>query len=212
MAEPFLGEIKLFAGNFAPRDWALCAGQVMAIADNQALFAVINTIYGGDGITSFKLPDLRGRVPVQQGSGIGLHQPVALGQYGGRDIYQLTDDQLPSHTHEATFTGTGISGISTNVTVNAENGNGDKNDAGGNYWATAKASAERTAASTANGFSSKSGVAMASDAVEVAVHGGTPNCVVAVGNTGGGSWIENRQPYLGLNYIICVNGLFPPRS
>lgn len=98
----YLGEIKMFAGNFAPTGWALCDGQLLPIAQNQALFALLGTTYGGDGITTFALPDLRGRVPIHAGTGTGL-SARQLGEMGGQESVVLTTQQLPSHTHTATI-------------------------------------------------------------------------------------------------------------
>ena len=99
MSEPFVGEIRMFAGNFAPRGWAFCDGQLLAVAQNDALFSLFGTIYGGDGRTTFGLPDLRGRVPIHAGSGPGL-SPRALGAKAGAETETLTVNQLPSHTHD----------------------------------------------------------------------------------------------------------------
>jgi len=96
--DPFLGEIILFAGNFAPRGWALCEGQILPINANQALFSLFGTIYGGDGRTSFALPDLRGRAPVSQGDGPGLSS-YDLGQRGGSAKNTLVTQNLPAHNH-----------------------------------------------------------------------------------------------------------------
>jgi microcystin-dependent protein len=96
--DPFLGEIRLFAGNFAPRSWALCNGQIMSIAQNTALFSLLGTTYGGNGQTTFALPDLRGRVPVHAGQGPGLTN-YDLGQQGGTETQTLTTSQIPAHTH-----------------------------------------------------------------------------------------------------------------
>jgi microcystin-dependent protein len=98
MAEPFVGEIRMFAGNFAPRGWALCDGQLLAVSQNDALFSLLGTIYGGDGRTTFGLPDLRGRIPVHEGSGPGL-TPRSLGQRGGSETVTLSESQLASHGH-----------------------------------------------------------------------------------------------------------------
>ncbi len=98
MSEPFVGEIRIFAGNFAPRGWAFCEGQLLTVADNDALFSLIGTFYGGDGRTTFGLPDLRGRVPVHQGTGPGL-SGYSVGQKGGAEEITLTSAQLPAHTH-----------------------------------------------------------------------------------------------------------------
>ncbi len=99
MSEPFVGEIRMFAGNFAPRGWAFCDGQLLAISQNDALFSLLGTIYGGDGRTTFGLPDLRGRIPLHQGSGPGL-SPRQLGSKGGSENVTLTTNQLASHTHD----------------------------------------------------------------------------------------------------------------
>ncbi|MFH1810599.1 MAG: tail fiber protein [Pseudomonadota bacterium] len=96
--EPFIAQILLFAGNFAPRGWAFCEGQLLPIAQNSALFSLIGTTYGGDGRTTFGLPDLRGRVPISPGNGPGL-PGYNWGQKGGSHTETLTVNQIPSHTH-----------------------------------------------------------------------------------------------------------------
>lgn len=102
MSEPFVGEIRMFAGNFAPRGWAFCDGQLLAVSQNDALFSLLGTIYGGDGRTTFGLPDMRGRIPLHQGTGPGL-SARRLGSKGGAEKVTLTTNQLGSHTHS--FTG-----------------------------------------------------------------------------------------------------------
>ena len=99
MSEPFVGEIRMFAGNFAPRGWAFCDGQLLAVSQNDALFSLFGTIYGGDGRTTFGLPDLRGRIPLHQGTGPGLSNR-RLGSKGGSENVTLTTNQLASHTHD----------------------------------------------------------------------------------------------------------------
>ncbi|MBX7185194.1 MAG: tail fiber protein [Vicinamibacteria bacterium] len=99
MSNPFLGEIRLFGGNFPPRGWAFCNGQLLSIAANSALYSLIGTIYGGDGMTTFGVPDLRGRVPVGQGQGPGLSARV-VGQLSGSETVTLTAAQMPQHTHQ----------------------------------------------------------------------------------------------------------------
>jgi len=102
MAEPFIGEIRMFAGNFAPRGWAFCDGQLLAVSQNDALFSLLGTTYGGDGRTTFGLPDLRGRIPVHAGSGAGPGlTPRPIGQKYGSENVTLTVNQLPVHEHEA---------------------------------------------------------------------------------------------------------------
>ncbi len=99
MSEPFVGEIRMFAGNFAPRGWAFCDGQLLAVSQNDALFSLFGTIYGGDGRTTFALPDLRGRIPLHMGTGPGL-SPRREGSKGGAEHVTLTTNQLASHTHD----------------------------------------------------------------------------------------------------------------
>src|SRR5437867_1864890 len=96
--EPFYGEIRMFAGNFAPRNWAFCQGQILPIAQNTALFSLLGTTYGGNGSTTFALPDLRGRVPIHQGQGTGLSS-YTMGQNGGTESETLTVNQMPAHKH-----------------------------------------------------------------------------------------------------------------
>jgi microcystin-dependent protein len=98
MSDPFLGEVRMFAGNFAPVGWQFCNGQLVSIAENDALFFLLGTTYGGDGVTTFGLPDLRGRTPIHQGSSGGL-TPRVLGQMTGTEAVALTAAQLPSHFH-----------------------------------------------------------------------------------------------------------------
>lgn len=99
MSEPFVGEIRMFAGNFAPRGWAFCDGQLLAVSQNDALFSLLGTIYGGDGRTTFGLPDLRGRIPLHAGTGPGL-SPRRLGSKAGSENETLTTNQLASHSHD----------------------------------------------------------------------------------------------------------------
>lgn len=96
--DPFLGEIRMFCGNFAPRGWALCNGQLLPIAQNSALFSILGTTFGGNGQTTFGLPDLRGRTPVHPGQGPGL-SPYDLGQSAGSESITLLQTQIPAHTH-----------------------------------------------------------------------------------------------------------------
>ena len=115
MAEPFIGEIRIFAGNFAPRGWALCDGQLLSVSQNDALFSLFGTIYGGDGRTTFALPDLRGRVPVHQGQGPGLTDR-RIGAKAGAENVTLTAGQVSAHTH--TLRGSSNFGSDTSPTNN----------------------------------------------------------------------------------------------
>jgi len=97
MAEPFVGEIRMFAGTFAPSGWAMCDGQSVQISDNEVLFALIGTSFGGDGVNTFRLPDMRGRVPISAGNSLGTN--YAIGQTAGTETVTLTQAQMPAHTH-----------------------------------------------------------------------------------------------------------------
>lgn len=104
MSEPFIGEIRMFGGNFAPQGWALCHGQVVAISENDTLFTLIGTTYGGDGQSTFRLPDLRGRLPMHQGAGPSL-TPRVVGESFGAESVTLTSAQMPAHAHPLAATG-----------------------------------------------------------------------------------------------------------
>jgi len=99
MANPYIGEIRLFAGNFPPAGWAFCQGQLLPISENETLFQLIGTTYGGDGENTFALPDLRGRVPMHQGQGPGISSYYVLGETGGAETVTLTTQQIPQHQH-----------------------------------------------------------------------------------------------------------------
>jgi len=99
MSDPYVGEIRMFAGNFAPAGWALCAGQLVPISENDTLFTLIGTTYGGDGQETFGLPDLQGRIPVHQGQGPGITQSYTIGEQFGVESVTLTSQQMPLHNH-----------------------------------------------------------------------------------------------------------------
>jgi microcystin-dependent protein len=124
MAEPFLGQIVLYACNFAPRGYALCAGQLLSIAQNTALFSLIGTYYGGNGTTTFALPDLQGRVPISSGQGIGLSD-YALGEQGGVDVVTIDNSTLASHNHSfnASLNTATVTASSGNTLGKAQSGN-----------------------------------------------------------------------------------------
>lgn len=176
-AEPYLGEISLFAGNFAPRGWAFCNGQLLAISQNTALFSILGTTYGGNGQTTFALPDLRGRAPLSAGQGPGLSD-YQLGEAGGQETVTLLSAQIPAHTHS----------------LNAFNDKGDQSLPGNNVPAVVVDSSN----GTANAYTASSANTVMSP--------------TAIGATGGNQPHENRQPYLALNYIIALEGIFPSRG
>ena len=172
MAEPFIGEIRIFAGTFAPVGWAFCDGRLLAIAQNDALFALIGTTYGGDGETTFALPDLRSRFAVHQGQGPGLSN-YTIGETTGTETVTLTVPQLPAHSHIA----------------NAGSGGNDLSPAG-NVWAT-------DAGGNTAAYNDASNAQMAATAIGVA---------------GGSQPHDNIQPFLVVNFIIALEGIFPARN
>ncbi|MCB9317074.1 MAG: phage tail protein [Lewinellaceae bacterium] len=176
--EGTMATIILFAGNFAPRAWAFCEGQILSIASNTALFSLLGTTYGGDGRTTFALPDFRGRVPVGAGHGPGLSD-IRLGQKGGSEHVTLTVAQMPAHTHQVT----------PKVAISTGNATTDEPD--GNVLS---GTAANTYAPPANANGQLAGVS----ATETSAGGNQPLSIV--------------QPYLGMHFIICIQGLFPSRS
>jgi microcystin-dependent protein len=166
MSEPFLGEIKLISWNFPPKGWAFCNGQLMPINQNQALFSILGTTYGGNGQTNFALPDLRSRIPVHVGS------MFTLGGSTGEENHTLNGSEMPTHTHA-------LIGTSNPATVNAPTGNFLANSPGNLYAAPAAL---------------------------------TPLRPETLPNTGGSQAHTNQQPYLVLNFVIALQGIFPSRN
>jgi microcystin-dependent protein len=167
MADPFMGEIKLGAWSYAPRGWAFCNGALMAISSNQALFSLLGTLYGGDGVRTFGLPDLRGRVPMHLGKN-------PAGTIGGEEMHALTVAEMPVHTHQ--FNATAVTGTSPSVLQTPWLG-GSPNEFG-----TFDPAAQTTL---------------------------LPGSIAPAGS---GAGHENRQPYLCLNYVIALTGIYPSRN
>lgn len=175
MSEPFIAEIRIFAGNFAPRSWAFCNGQLLPIAQNTTLFSLIDTTYGGDGRTTTALPNLQGRAPMHPGRGPRL-TTRRLGESGGSETTTLTEAQMPSHTH-------GLMGAAE-----------DPNNANPEGGLPAQIAGRGSGTN---------------------LYGGTRNATMAINqldNTGGGQAHNNMQPYLVMNFIIALQGLYPSRS
>ena len=173
MDTPFIGTIVLFAGNFAPRGWAFCQGQLVDIATNQALFTILGTVYGGNGTTTFALPDLRGRAPISSGQGPGLAQ-YDLGEQGGSEYVSLLLNNLPSHNH----------------TLNGNNAAGGAEAPGPNHVLGLSPTDKMYAATAPNvNFADRS-----------------------IGTAGASQPFPILQPYLALNYIIAVEGIYPSRN
>lgn len=177
MSEPFVAEIRIFAGDFAPRGWAFCDGQLLPVSNNTALFSLIGTTYGGDGRTTTGLPNMQGRAPMESGRGPGL-TPRRLGEMLGGQTVTLSERQMPSHSHyvRANQSPGSVAAPSNMTSISAASGRGD------NLYSTATAS---------------SLVGLAGETVEP---------------TGGNQAHENMQPYLALNFIIALQGLYPSRS
>ncbi|NVK42950.1 MAG: phage tail protein [Oceanospirillaceae bacterium] len=188
MSEPFLGEIRLVGFNFAPRGWAFCQGQLLPIAQNTALFSLLGTIYGGDGKTTFALPDLRGRSPVGQGDGPGLSN-IRIGEKAGSENVTLTQAQMPSHNHTA----------EASVAIPANSTSTDTNPA--------------PASNTVLGPASNSGRAGALYTTEAANTTLAPfDNPVNVQPAGGNQPVGIRDPFLGMNFVIALEGIYPSRS
>lgn len=167
MAEPYVGEIRLFAANFAPAGWLFCHGQLLSISENETLFTLIGTTYGGDGESTFALPDLRGRIPLHQGNG------AVLSGQGGSESVALTVQQIPAHTHPLQ--------ASTDVAT--------QSSPGGNVPAQSTAADLYIADTPITGLAAST-----------------------LGPTGGSQPHENMQPFLGLNFIISLFGIFPSQT
>jgi microcystin-dependent protein len=165
MSEPFLSEIKIVSFNFPPKGWAFCNGQLLPINQNQALFSLLGTTYGGDGRVNFALPNLQGRIPNHMGNGF------TLGERGGETAHTLNISELPAHTHTPL-------GNSTNPASSS--------NAAGNLWGFVP-----------NDYAASSNSAM------------NPACV---SNTGGSQPHDNMSPYLVLNFIIALQGIFPSQN
>jgi microcystin-dependent protein len=168
MATPFLGEIRMFGGNFPPLGWSFCNGATLPISENSALFNLIGTTYGGDGVSTFSLPDLRSRFPMH------LSSNARIGEAFGTETVTLQAAQMPVHAHPA------VCGA----------GGGSVAGPSGAFWATDPQG--NTAA-----YSDSAGSAMATG---------------VLGNTGSGQPHENRQPYVGVSFIIALEGIFPSQS
>ena len=200
--DTFIGQIIMFAGNFAPRDWAFCDGQLLQISENQSLYSILGTTYGGDGRTTFGLPDFRGRVPIGQGQGNGLTTRRMGEQIGIEDV-TLSTAQMPIHSHAAETT---ISGSSVTAKLKASSAEGTTNVPLNNYLAKPN----NIGLQSINMYDSSADIEMASDAIEIDLSAVTAN--TTSDDTGGNSAHNNIQPSLVMNYIICVNGVYPSRS
>lgn len=175
MAEPFLAEVRIVGFNFPPRGWAQCDGQILPINQNQSLYSLLGTTYGGDGRTSFALPDLRGRVPIHEGQAPGQPSTFGLGSKGGEATHVLTSQEMPTHTH---------------LPLQATNADGTAQTPGTNVLARSVSLAYESGAAT----------------IGPDIHQGT------VSSEGGSQGHQNEMPYLALNFVIALQGVFPSRN
>ena len=191
MSDPFLGEIRMVGFNFNPQGWALCNGQLMSIAQNSALFALLGTTFGGDGVQTFGLPDYRSRGPVGMGQGPGLTN-IIQGEVSGTENVTILQTQMPAHTHVATGTASlSVGGTSSNPL-------------------NVPSSTNSVLAASGAGPGSAS---IWSDTLASPVAITNPQTVnVTVATTGGSQPLPLRNPYLGTNFIIALNGIFPSRN
>ncbi len=176
MSEPFVAEIRIFAGNFAPRSWAFCDGQLLPVSQNTALFSLIGTTYGGDGRTTTALPNLQGRTPMHAGRGPGLTSR-RLGQRGGAEMVTVSEAQMPQHRH--TMRAANIPFGQVQAPSNTRT-----------FDRSAKGNAYQTNST--------------SNLVDMADQ--------ALPNAGGSQPHNNMQPFLTMNFIIALQGLYPSRS
>ena len=181
--EPFIGEIKIFGFNFAPQGYQTCQGQLVPINQNQALFSLLGTFFGGDGVQTFQLPDLQGRMPIGQGNGAGLPS-YAIGQKDGSNAITLQQGNLPPHAHPA-------QGIVVNMPVSANLGDSDAPN--GAYLAKATTDFYSSGATAGNNYG------------PLAVSGTT-------GITGSSVPLAVMNPYQVINYCIATTGIFPSRQ
>lgn len=180
MSDQYVGEIRMVGFNFAPNGWALCNGQLLPISQNQALFSLLGTYYGGNGVQTFALPNLQSRVPIHQGTGLGL-STYEIGEIGGSENVTLLSAQMPQHSHLV-----GVSNLAGSV-------------------------ADPTNAILAQGNSGtgRSPVPV-TDYVSTAATGSLSPATISM--TGGSQPHSNIQPYLCINFIIALQGIFPSRQ
>jgi len=194
--EVFIGTIQSFAFNFAPRDWVLCNGQTLSVAQNQALFALIGTTYGGDGQTTFLLPNLQGRLPMGQGNGLGL-TPRVIGTVSGTENVTATLNNLPTHTH----TLAGLSAATTLQLANPASNPVNTPTSTNSFIGTSG-----TGPGSANIYSDQVGAA------PVAVQGLSTTISGTISPAGNGVPMAIMNPFLAINFSIALQGYFPSRN
>jgi len=204
--DPFVGEISYVGFNFAPKGWAKCDGQLLPVSQYSALYSLLGTAFGGDGRTNFALPDMRGRVPVHQGTGPGLSN-YTIGQKGGMETATLNINNLPAHNHTATATSTStVSGGSISSTLKAVNSDATEKNAQGNALANAAGLNKAYSTTTPD-------VSMNAGSIDSTLSGLTigTSTEVTIGPTGGNQPFSIKQPYQVVNCIIALEGTYPSR-
>jgi len=215
MSDQYLGEIRMVGFNFAPVGWALCNGQTLGISQYNALFALLGTTYGGNGTSTFQLPDLQGRVPLHAGAGAGL--PVYVqGEKAGSQSITLTQQQMPLHTHIATFTPSGGGGTpAVTVTVKASGTAATTSSPNGNYLTGNALSTDGNNVASNNFVS---GAQLPTDLAPIAGVSATISGVAVGGGTvtnavtGSSLPVIIQPPYLAVYFIISLQGLYPSRG
>lgn len=209
MNDGWIGEIRGFAGNFAPMGWMYCQGQQLQIQAYNALFAILGITYGGNGSTNFNLPNLAGKVPVGSGQSPVSGANFIPGQYAGEQTHVLTLNQLPTHNHAAQTSGgtAAISGSATAV-MNVNNDEAEGKSPLGKYLSVSS-SPDIYAGSPTSGATLNSGaIAVNTSGLSVSVSGMS----ILIANVGTSSPVSLMQPYQVINWIICIAGLYPMRD
>jgi len=202
--EGYIGEIRGFAADFAPKGWAYCNGNTLNISTNQALFSILGTYYGGNGSTTFQLPNLNGTIAV--GTGTYDSQSFNLGQVGGEENHTLTLGEIPTHNHGLSIVA-GTSGTIT-CTLNGSTAAATLTDGTGALYGSDDGSSPSLYAAAA---SSPNLVNLATDSVSItAITPGTPT--VSLSNSGASQGHSNMQPVQSIHYIICLYGIYPSRN
>ncbi|WP_285961085.1 phage tail protein [Pseudomonas tohonis] len=216
MSDPFMGEIRMVGFSFAPRGWATCQGQIISIAQNTALFSLLGTVYGGNGQTTFQLPNFSSRSPVGQGQGPGLSN-IVLGEVAGVESTTLLTNQMPIHQPVATFTGQASTVNLTSGTVAVSTATPVAMvppTAGATVYLSATTAKSGPTAVTINGlFTSTAPDSTKANLGGVAGQGSvTPTGTVSIAPVGGSQPFSIRNPYLGTNFVIAMEGIYPSRN
>ncbi len=215
MADPFLSQISLFGCNYAPNGWAFCEGQVQAITQNQALYSLMGTAYGGDGRTSFALPDYRKRIPIGEGTS-DYGYPRTRGQKGGFDSVTLSMNTMPVHTHDAivnaTTTGSIVGNPTANASVKCNNTAITSPDPKENVWGKLSGDGIYDNAPGDSDIMHGGAIEVSVDLSPVSVDLNIEIDTVTVDSAGGNQAHENRPPMLAVSYCIALVGVYPSRN